>query len=77
MINWKIIAIIFIVITVIESSIFIYGFLEAKRIEKETYQCYYDFCAEYPEAFYQDPVCTCEGYDILGNLIVQKEGLLK
>ncbi len=63
---WKILAIIFIAL------IFIWIFkISYDKIDQEN-ECYYNICGKYPDAFYQDKVCTCYDYDVIGGIVVDK-----
>jgi len=69
---WKTLAIILIFIIIIETLAFAYIiYLGTKEINNE-YECLYTICGEYPQAFYDDLVCSCYDYDIMGNLQVIK-----
>lgn len=70
--TWKTIAIIFIVLFTLETSMILYGNYLINKETKETNSCYYDICEEYPEAIYDSGICYCYDYDVLGNLNVVK-----
>ena len=70
--NWKIIAIIFIALFVAETLFFCWGYYMVSKDEKNTNDCLYNFCAEYPDGYYESGLCECYDYDLLGNLIVAK-----
>ena len=75
--RWKIIAIIFFSLFILETSYlglsFYYYFSELKK----TNICYYDFCGEYPQALYESGVCSCYDYDVFGKLVVSKQEYMK
>jgi len=75
--NWKIIAIVFITLFVLETAAIsgIY-YIGMKEIEKENI-CYYDVCEEYPEALIDGDICRCYEYDLLGELVIAKTKLMK
>ena len=75
--TWKILAIIFIVLFVIENLFFIFMVNIVLNDEEKVNECYYNICGEYPEADYEDKVCSCYDYDNLGNLIIAKTEYLK
>lgn len=70
--GWKIIAIVFICLFLIETSLWIWMTFDYMNQEKETYECYYNLCEDYPDALYERPLCTCYDYSMLGELIVAK-----
>lgn len=65
--KWKTIAIIFIILFILETSYIVYAVSVYNHKLKQTNDCYYNFCADYPDADYTDGVCTCYDYDVLGN----------
>jgi hypothetical protein len=76
----KIIQIILIVIAilfVIENIYLVSNLISYNNELKKTNFCYYSICEEYPDAYYEDGVCFCYDYDILGELIVSKTEVLK
>ena len=75
--KWKGIAIIFIIITAL---IFISSILLgiSERVEdNKTKICFYEICANYPDAEYYEDVCTCYDYDTLGRLTIVKEEYMR
>lgn len=66
--TWKVIAIIFMIITILETTIFIWSFISLSIEEKQIAKCYYDICNDYPEADLSGDVCYCYDYDMLGEL---------
>ena len=66
--NWKTIAIIFITLFVIETSFFVWSYTLVLKEEKQTMECYYEICEDYPEAWLEEGLCTCGDYDNLGYL---------
>ena len=71
--TWKVIAIVSIIVLIvlIMSAILVIRSAD-KELEKENL-CYYEICGDYPDANYQDKVCTCYDYDIIGELVVAKQ----
>jgi len=67
---WKVLAIIFIVLFVLETAFMIYAVTIAVQDENKTLECYYDVCSDYPDAYYEDKVCSC--YDENSNLVKQE-----
>ena len=76
MINWKIIAVIFIVLFIVETSFVAWSIITVEIEEKKNKECLYDICSEYPEAIYQDGVCYCYTYDMYGELLLDKTKLM-
>ena len=70
--GWKVTAIIFIVLFILETGLFIWGWNETVQEEQNMNECYYDICGSYVDAWYELDVCTCYEYDILGELMVAK-----
>jgi len=70
--GWKILAITTIVVlgTLIISTLLVIRSAD-KELEKENL-CYYEICGDYPDAYYQEKVCSCYEYDVLGELVVAK-----
>lgn len=73
---WKVLAIIFIIIFILENAFFVWAYLSVVQEEKQTNYCYYDVCEDYPQAYYLDKLCTCYEYDLIGNLQVAKQKYL-
>ncbi len=64
--NWKILAIILLVIVILENAFLAWGYslvLEEDRLYAEQEQkmnvCYYETCSDYPEAWFENNVCSC------------------
>ena len=66
--KWKVIAIIFIVLFLAETSFIVWASWLYMDEEQKTLECYYEICGDYPEAQYESNLCTCYDYDIIGNL---------
>ena len=75
--NWKTLAIILIIIQIIEIIWIGFGYYLLVKEENMAKECYYTTCAEYPEAYIDEDICTCYDYDVLGNLVVAKTKVLK
>jgi len=71
-IKWKTIAIIFITLFVIQSLFIGLSYYSVASENKAINECYYNTCSENPDADYENGVCTCYDYDVLGNLIIVK-----
>lgn len=74
--NYKIAFWIVLVLLLLETSLFIWGYTTTVKQENRTLECYYNVCAKYPEAELVGKVCYCEDYDLLGNLVVKETKLL-
>ena len=75
--TWKILAIIFIILTILEASYIYWGYYVYSSNLDKTNECWYDICGEYPDAYYEANVCTCYDYDIIGELVVAKTEYMK
>ena len=75
--TWKVIALVIIILFAVE-NIFI-GFIIyiAAAEAKAERECYYNFCGEYPDASYNNEICYCYDYDLMGELNIVKTGVLK
>ena len=70
--GWKVTAIIFIVYSVLLTSLCVWGYVEVTAEEEAINNCYYNTCAEYPNALYEYGVCTCYDIDEYGEYEVAK-----
>lgn len=75
--GWKITAIIFIILFLTETLFFVWAYYQGAEEQEKILECYYNVCERYPEAFYEETVCTCYEFDVIGNLVVAKTELLK
>ena len=75
--TWKTLAIIFGILFLLETSFWIYSYNVVTKDEENMNICYYEVCGEYPQAFYEDNICHCYDYDILGELVVSKSKVIK
>lgn len=75
--NWKSIAIIFIILfgLLLAYNLWAIGYVLSE--EKKVNECFYDICEYYPDAEYDDNLCTCYDYDTFGDLIVAKQKYMK
>ena len=66
---WKTIAIIFIILFTFETIYVVYSVSVYNQGIKNQNICFYDICANYPDAYYDsdNKVCSCYDYDVLGN----------
>jgi len=76
---WKVTAIIFIILFVAETSLIIYGTYLLKKDNENTLSCYYDVCKDSLDADYDTntQLCNCYDNDVLGNLIITKQELIR
>ncbi len=70
--KWKTVAIIFIVLFVVETAWISYGMYLITSEEKAINECYYNICEAYVDATYDEGICSCYEYDLLGDLVVGK-----
>lgn len=75
--TWKTIAIIMFILLTIETAIFVWGFFIIADEENKMNECAYNICGEYPDAYYEDEICFCYDYSILGDLQVVKTEYMK
>lgn len=76
-INWKIVAIIFIVLFVVETLFWIWSTAIYNSELDKNNECLYDICGDYVDAWYEEDICTCYEYDMTGDLIVAKNKYMK
>ena len=74
--TWRLIAIIFIILFSVMVIWFTWSYIYVTQQEKLTNICYYEVCEDYPEANYEDHLCSCYDYDMLGNYVLVKTELL-
>lgn len=74
--GWKVTAIIFIVLFVLENLLLGYGFYLVNEDDKKFNECYYEICEEFPEATYESGICTCYQYNEYGNYEINKTTLM-
>ena len=77
--KWKIIAIVFICLFVVENSILIYDYISSVRKDNLKMTCFYEICEGYADAWLDEKtnLCYCYDYDNLGQLVVSKEKWMK
>lgn len=61
--TWKVLAIVFFIIALLETSLFVWAYVEIDREEEMNLLCSYDICNLYEESFYEGNVCTCYNWD--------------
>jgi len=65
--KWKTIATILFVLLVLENAFIAWGLVLVDREEKQTNNCYYNVCADYPQADYNVDTGVCQCYDYDGK----------
>jgi len=75
--NWKVIAIVFIILFALETAWLGFGLYILMQEEAEAKECWYEICGEYPEALVENGVCFCYDYDVLGDYIIVKTEVMK
>ena len=74
---WKTIAIIFMIIAVVETAYLIWAVTLYTVEENRANECYYNVCSDYVDAWYENKVCYCYDYDLMGDLQIAKTKLMK
>ncbi len=77
MTNWKVIAIIFIILFTLETTIFVWGWYLIAEEDRMMKECYYEICGDYADAEIFGDVCSCYEYDLIGNLQTAKTVYMK
>ncbi len=76
--HWKTIAIILIVFFIVEISLGVWEYVSMSIDNDKLMTCLYEICQEYPDALYENDLCTCYEYDMWGdNLLVAKEEYMR
>jgi hypothetical protein len=75
--GWKITAIVFIALFMIETAFVVWSVYSVTKEEEQINICFYDICEDYPDAELLDDVCFCYDYDNLGYLTVEKAKYMK
>ncbi len=68
--GWKTLAIVFMVLFFTFVAFGVYAIIDENNKYDKMNTCYYEICGEYPEAGYENNVCSCYDYDVLGYLQV-------
>lgn len=74
--GWKITAIIFIILFLLETSMIVWGMVINAKEVKLTNRCYYEVCRDYEQGYYANGLCTCYERDVLGQLKIAKYELM-
>ena len=76
--NWKIAFWIVLTILILENIFILWGYSMVLSEEKQTLECYYEVCQDYPDAqLTSEGVCHCYDYDVLGNPIIVKSEVMR
>lgn len=75
--DWKTIAVIFIILFLVETSFIAYGIVLNNQEVRQLKECYYDICSEYPNAELSEGVCFCYDYGVLGDWVLAKSEVMK
>lgn len=72
--TWKTLAIIFIILFLLENSLFFIAVDSINQEERQENICYYEICEDYVNAYYysESKVCSCYESDLLGNEVLSK-----
>jgi hypothetical protein len=75
---WKTLAIIFFIIALLETSLFVWAYVEIGNDEKKQLTCSYEICEGYGESFYEEGICTCYDWDKEGRgWTIAKESVIR
>ena len=71
MMNWKAIAIVFIILFLLETAYIGYSINYYNQEVENQNECFYDICSTYPDAYYELGICYCiDEYNNWGNGIL-------
>ena len=70
--NWKALAIIFLILFIVETAFVVWSIYYTMREDAKLGDCYYNFCQGSYDAKYTGGVCTCYDLDMMGNYVVNK-----
>ena len=76
-INWKVLTIILLVVIILENLFFAWGYYLVVQDENNYNECAYEICADYPQAYFENEICSCYDYSMLGDLEIIKQEWLK
>jgi len=68
--GWKILAVTSTTMLLALIGILIWGTILNAEYEEKVSTCYYDICSGYEDAWFDQNVCYCYAYDVLGNEVV-------
>lgn len=75
--NWKIVAVVFLVVCFVETTYIVGTVISYNLQVDKSNECYYDICGDYPDAFYEESICTCYDYDVFGDYIIAEEKYMR
>ena len=75
--GWKVTALIFLTLFILENMFWGWAIWYGMQEETKINECYYEVCSEYPEAWYDENICYCYGYDMLGNEIIEHTEVMR
>ena len=75
--TWKALAIIFMILFGLLLIYNVWSVWYVITEENKINECHYDICESYSDALYEDNICSCFDYDVMGNLIIVKEKYVK
>ena len=75
--NWKTIAIIFIILFGLLLTYNIWSVNYYNNEVEKTNICFYDICADYIQASYEEDICSCYEIDMVGEYIIAKTEYMK
>ena len=68
--NWKILAIVLLVLFIVENLFLGWGIFLVEQDERKSNICYYDVCEDYPDALYIEGNCAC--YNETGEVAIRE-----
>lgn len=75
--GWKATAIAFIILFLLLLAFNIYATNKVIQEEEKMNECFYDVCEEYVDAWYEEKICYCYEYGLLGDLQIAKTKYMK
>ena len=75
--NWKTLAIIFIIIAGLETAYIGWAFYYTISANNKINECYYEICNDFPDAQLNGDICSCFNYTLMGDLEVAKTEWMK
>ena len=75
--NWKLTAIIFMMLFILETAWIGFGLYLVLEEEEQFNTCYYEICEGYPQSWFYEDICYCYDYDTTGELQLVVEKWMK